>query len=360
MVSAKRIVEEGKPPFEDQLKAVSKHYMKLVENRPNIVIGTSYAHLKECLLKIEKSGYLNSIIKPSHKEVNTSEEINTSDEIPQNIKQIDSLIEPIRDLDNISISSVNNVEYNSKKIETVYFTNNNVSGNTVDNEPCQNKNIVDTVFNSSFEFLQDSQLDDDVYSVNPNSIPTQTFSSSHYKSQSTDQETKLNHLKNIVNVSKSWAEKVGVNSQNKTETGVSNLPKENWSQTVIDSTNNDWLVKNNWVHMVEADNSEQKILSNAPHTNSSNSLVTNGYSENLKGLLKKSVVFNKQDPYPMATSNNPTFYQSNYRQPTQQNNIGNYTNSNSTYYDKNQSTDLNKRSATAKSKTTYASEYWRN
>lgn len=55
--------------LQDQLKAVSKHYMKLVENRPNIVIGTSYAHLKECLLKIEKSGYLNYMIKARNEEV---------------------------------------------------------------------------------------------------------------------------------------------------------------------------------------------------------------------------------------------------------------------------------------------------
>jgi len=40
--------------------------MKLIESRPNIVAGTSYAHLKECLLKIEKSGYLNNIVKLQH------------------------------------------------------------------------------------------------------------------------------------------------------------------------------------------------------------------------------------------------------------------------------------------------------
>lgn len=43
--------------------------MKLVENRPNVVIGTSYAHLKECLLKIEKCGYLNYVIKARNEEV---------------------------------------------------------------------------------------------------------------------------------------------------------------------------------------------------------------------------------------------------------------------------------------------------
>lgn len=47
--------------------------MKLIDSRPNIVAGTSYAHLKECLLKIEKSGYLNNIVKLKHvdKEVST-------------------------------------------------------------------------------------------------------------------------------------------------------------------------------------------------------------------------------------------------------------------------------------------------
>lgn len=40
--------------------------MKLIESRPNIIAGTSYAHLKECLLKIEKSGYLNNIVKLKH------------------------------------------------------------------------------------------------------------------------------------------------------------------------------------------------------------------------------------------------------------------------------------------------------
>jgi len=43
--------------------------MKLIDSRPNIVAGTSYAHLKECLLKIEKSGYLNNKAKLVDKEV---------------------------------------------------------------------------------------------------------------------------------------------------------------------------------------------------------------------------------------------------------------------------------------------------
>lgn len=43
--------------------------MKLIDGMPNIVVGTSYAHLRECLLKIEKSGYLDYIIKNIDKEV---------------------------------------------------------------------------------------------------------------------------------------------------------------------------------------------------------------------------------------------------------------------------------------------------
>lgn len=43
--------------------------MKLIDSKPNIVAGTSYANLKEYLLKIEKSGYLDHIVKKSHEEV---------------------------------------------------------------------------------------------------------------------------------------------------------------------------------------------------------------------------------------------------------------------------------------------------
>lgn len=55
--------------LQDQLKTISKHYLKLIDSKPNIVAGTSYANLKEYLLKIEKSGYLDHIVKKSDKEV---------------------------------------------------------------------------------------------------------------------------------------------------------------------------------------------------------------------------------------------------------------------------------------------------
>jgi len=43
--------------------------MKLIDSRPNIVAGISYANLKEYLLKIENSGYLDHVIKYADKEV---------------------------------------------------------------------------------------------------------------------------------------------------------------------------------------------------------------------------------------------------------------------------------------------------
>lgn len=45
--------------------------MKLIDSKPNIVVGTSYANLKECLLKIEKSGYLDYIAQYLDSEVST-------------------------------------------------------------------------------------------------------------------------------------------------------------------------------------------------------------------------------------------------------------------------------------------------
>jgi len=385
MVSPKRRVEEGKPLFEDQLKTVSKHYMKLIDSKPNIVAGTSYAHLKECLLKIEKSGYLNNIVKLKNldKEVNT---INEDNSLETNIYR--NVYQPIVSLsndspDNIPISSIPNVELTPNKIETIYFTNNNIGGNTVEQNLHKSKNTTDSVFNTSFDFLQDSQLEEDIINVGLNSIPTQTFSSSIYGShgptddailkilssppQHQQLETKQNHLENVVDVnisnSNSWTGKTEVNWQNRTESGDSNnLPRENWSmaQMINNSTNNDWLTKNNWVQMAEVDKQNQappQPTQPLPKNSSSNfGLVTNGYTENLDELLQKSVVFNKQESYPVTTSsNNSTYYQTNYGQQLLEHNIGHYTNSNGSN-PRSHSNDYNKRSTSMKPKASYTGE----
>ncbi|XP_026820073.1 caprin-2-like [Rhopalosiphum maidis] len=385
MVSPKRRVEEGKPLFEDQLKTVSKHYMKLIDSKPNIVAGTSYAHLKECLLKIEKSGYLNNIVKLKHldKEVNTTNEDNSLESnIFQNVHQPTVSISNDSP-DNIPISSIPNVEFTPNKIETIYFTNNNIGGNTVEQNLQKSKNTTDSVFNTSFDFLQDSQLEEDIISVGLNSIPTQTFSSSIYGShgptddailkilssppQHQQLETKQNHLENVVNVnisnSNSWTGKPEVNWQNRTESGDSNnLPRENWSmaQMINNSTNNDWLTKNNWVQMAEVDKQNHapaQPTQPLPKNSSSNfGLVTNGYTENLDELLQKSVVFNKQESYPVTTSsNNSTYYQTNYGQQLLEHNIGHYTNSNGSN-PRSHSNDYNKRSTSMKPKASYTGE----
>ncbi|XP_015367030.1 PREDICTED: putative uncharacterized protein DDB_G0282133 isoform X2 [Diuraphis noxia] len=385
MVSPKRRVEEGKPLFEDQLKTVSKHYMKLIESRPNIVAGTSYADLKECLLKIEKSGYLNNIVKLKNvdKEVNTTnEDKSLKTKTPQDIHQSIASISDDSP-DNIPISSNPNLEFTSNKIETIYFTNNNISGDTVEQNPQKSKNTTDSVFNTSFDFLQDSQLEEDIISVDMNSIPTQTFSSTVYSNHGpTDDailkilstppqhrplETKQNHLENVVDVnvsnSNSWTGKTEVNWQSRTESGDSNnLPRENWSmvQIINDSTNNDWLIKNNWVQMAEVDKQNQSPAQptqpSPKHSSSNFGLVTNGYTENFDELLQKSVVSNKQESYPVTTSsNNSTYYQTNYGQQSLERNIGHYTNSNGSN-PRSHSNDFNKRSASMKSKASYSGE----
>ncbi|XP_008189911.1 uncharacterized protein DDB_G0283357 isoform X2 [Acyrthosiphon pisum] len=384
MVSPKRRVEEGKPLFEDQLKTVSKHYMKLIDSKPNIVAGTSYAHLKECLLKIEKSGYLNNLAKLKHadKEVNTINEDNSLEtKIPQHIHQsIASITEDSPD--NIPISSIPNLDFTPNKIETIYFTNNNIGGNTVEQNLQKSKNTTDSVLNTSFDFLQDSQLEEDIISIDLNSIPTQTFSSSIYANHGpTDDailkilstppqhrtlETKQNHLENVVDVntsnSNSWTGKTEVNWQSKTESGDSNdLPRESWSmaQMINNSTNNDWLIKNNWVQMAEVDKQNQSPAEptqpSPKHSSSNFGLVTNGYTENLDELLQKSVVFNKQESYPVTTSsNNSTYYQTNYGQQSLERNIGHYTNSNGN--PRSHSNDFNKRSTSMKPKASYTGE----
>lgn len=52
------------------------------------------------------------------------------------------------------MSSIPNVEFTPNKIETIYFTNNNIGGNTVDQNLQKSKNTTDSVFNTSFDFLQ--------------------------------------------------------------------------------------------------------------------------------------------------------------------------------------------------------------
>lgn len=69
------------------------------------------------------------------------------------------------------------------------------------------------------------------------------------------------------------------------------------------------------------------------------------------------MVFNKQETYPVVTTsaNNSTYYQNSYSQQSPEHNIGHYTNSNSNY-DRNQTNDFNKRSASLKTKTSYTGE----
>lgn len=161
--------------------------------------------------------------------------------------------------------------------------------------------------------------------VNPNSIPTQTFSSSLYNNRSTDeailkilssppqhrtlestlykvliflksnhsildqtpffiQETKLNHLENIVNGQGKipWTGKPELNWQNKTKPGdIENVPRgENWSmaQIIGNNINNDWFIKSNWVQMAEVDKQlkQSKAQSLPKHSSSNFGLVTNG------------------------------------------------------------------------------------
>jgi len=70
------------------------------------------------------------------------------------------------------------------------------------------------------------------------------------------------------------------------------------------------------------------------------------------------VVFNKQESYPVTTSsNNSTYYQTNYGQQSLERNIGHYTNSNGSN-PRSHSNDYNKRSTSMKPKASYAGEGW--
>lgn len=70
------------------------------------------------------------------------------------------------------------------------------------------------------------------------------------------------------------------------------------------------------------------------------------------------MVFNKQESYPVTTSsNNSTYYQTNYGQQSLERNIGHYSNSNGSN-PRSHSNDYNKRSTSMKPKASYAGEGW--
>lgn len=97
------------------------------------------------------------------------------------------------------------------------------------------------------------------------------------------QETKLNHLESVVNISSpnSWIEKSDVKWPDRTQPeDINNLPRENWSmsQLIGNSTNNDWLIKNNWVQMAEMDKQATHTMESPQknHSSSNFGLATNG------------------------------------------------------------------------------------
>lgn len=317
MVLPKRKIEDRKPlkSFEDTFKTVAKHYSKLIDGTSNIVAGTSYAHLKECLLKIEKSGYLDYMTK--NKQEAIINEVNNSESTILDIahQPIDYLNDCTSN--NIPMSSIPKVEGNENKIETIYFTNNSVDKGTTENE-----NI--TVFNTSFDFLQDSQLEEDHINVNFNTVPTKTFSSMYIAP--TDDILKVQPT----------------SSQNRTmafdkykEENLNRLSRENWTmaQTGV-GTNSDWN------QSVGVEVNKQPTH----ETNSNFGLVTNGYTEDLNELLQKSLIFNKQNSYPVI-NNNSTLYQNNFGKELSKNSTEYYANSNINY-DRSQSNKFNKKSNT--------------
>lgn len=79
--------------------------------------------------------------------------------------------------------------------------------------------------------------------------------------------------------SNSWIEKHDNNWQNTTQSMDNNiLPRENWqmSQNIGDETNNDWLIKNNWVQMVEMDVQPTQLQQSQTSSSSNFGLVSNG------------------------------------------------------------------------------------
>lgn len=59
-VSPKREVEDGLPPFTEQIQKAAEHLICLAEGKNKEVIGTSYAHLRQKIQEIHSCGYFDS------------------------------------------------------------------------------------------------------------------------------------------------------------------------------------------------------------------------------------------------------------------------------------------------------------
>ncbi|XP_075212065.1 cell cycle associated protein caprin family member [Lycorma delicatula] len=180
-VSPKRELEDGLPPFPEQIQKAAEHLIFLAEGKNKEVIGTTYANLRQKIQEIHTCGYFDSSSPPTV--------------VPDSVAEVPTVV-PAEEED---------VEADEEEPESVPTTTFQLSKAMVP-PPVINESVEQTstvvippqppvsevissvlsVANSSFQFLQDSELDspDVVPPTAPPAsalpIPTQTFTNQNF------------------------------------------------------------------------------------------------------------------------------------------------------------------------------------
>lgn len=177
-VSPKREIEEGQPPFVQQLNKAAEHFICLTEGKNKEVVGTTYADLKKQITEISTCGYFDS-----------SSEEPEAEPVPQESADDGQLTDAAADAVAIEPApAALEDEYEAEEEESIPVQTTTFQPSKVQVEqpieqqpvavaapphivpvtvpiiPAQQvndaiPNVISTVGNSSFHFLQESELD---------------------------------------------------------------------------------------------------------------------------------------------------------------------------------------------------------
>uniref|UniRef100_A0A1B6CGS7 Caprin-1 dimerization domain-containing protein n=1 Tax=Clastoptera arizonana TaxID=38151 RepID=A0A1B6CGS7_9HEMI len=187
-VSPKREIEEGVPPFPDQLQKAAEHLISLADGKPKEVLSTTYAQLKEIITSINNCGYFEQSNAPAviteelavnHAVIQEQQKTIPEVEVEENSVGITVPSETFHSIKHVVVEGVQHVvEVPQHAVESagLYIAQrpvNDVLSNVMNSVP------------SSFSFIQESEIDTEIITPTPPPptalpIPSQTFTNASF------------------------------------------------------------------------------------------------------------------------------------------------------------------------------------
>ncbi|CAK1551874.1 unnamed protein product [Leptosia nina] len=187
------INEEGNPGFHAQTVKAAEHLYAIIDGKPKEILGTTYAHIKEIVTKIQECGYFDKT--PESATEAEVEGNHVTEEVEEPVQEILEEVEPtapmyappmaiptapaptvvpapgypLRQLPPITL----------QEVEHAYFSQ----------QYPQQRPISEVIGSQNFFFLQESEIDSPVGTPQPPmmnqasppaAIPTQTFTNQHF------------------------------------------------------------------------------------------------------------------------------------------------------------------------------------